>query len=51
MQLGLRERTPFGRDGIIGSVLRVFHSKQICDGTSPNCFSQNATQPYRLSLT
>jgi hypothetical protein len=28
----------------------VFHSKQICDGTSPKCFSQNAIQPYRLSL-
>jgi hypothetical protein len=28
-----------------------FHSIQICDGTSPNCFSQNGTHPYRLSLT
>jgi hypothetical protein len=51
LQLGFGECSPFGRDGIISGVLRVFHSKQICDGTSPNCFSQKATHPYRLSLT
>jgi hypothetical protein len=51
LQVRLGERPTADRDSAVGGGTRAVHSKQICDGTSPNVRSHSAYHACRWFLT